>query len=276
MSKLSSLKIVKALLNHYGLKANKSLGQNFLVDAYILKILVDSAELQITDNVLEVGSGLGVLTQSLAKRSHRVISLELDKQLLPILKDTLEGFNNIELICADGLQFNLHSLPENSLLVANLPYNIATAMILRALESGRFKQLVCLVQKEVAEKLCAKPNEKAFGSFSLIVQHFAKTSIIRHVKPTSFFPKPKVTSSIVRLDTMPKAKVEEVIFNLIYASFKHRRKTLRKNLLMANYEPSIVIKALEQVGISQMARAENLNLEQFKELAKLLPTTTPC
>ncbi len=274
MLKTTSVKQVRALFNHYGLKANKSLGQNFLVDAYMLKVIVDAAEVQLNDNVLEVGSGLGVLTQCLAKKAHKVISLELDKRLLPILKNTLGEFNNVELICTDGLQFNLQNIPANSLLVANLPYNIATAMILRSLESRRFKRLVCLVQKEVAEKLCAKPSEKAFGSFSLVAQHFAKTSIIRHVKPTSFFPEPKVISSIVRLDIIAEAKVEQAVFDLIYKSFKHRRKTLRKNLLMVNYESNIIEKALEQIGVSRMARAESLNLDKFKELAKLLPATT--
>ncbi len=269
--RLSSVKQVKALLNHHDLKTNKSLGQNFLIDAYILKSIIDATDILSDDHILEVGAGLGVLTQALAKKASKVTSIEIDQQLLPILKETLEKFNNIELIHADALQFHLHSFPHKSLFVANLPYNIATAIILKVLESGRFKRLVCLVQKEVAEKLCAKPSEEAFGSFSLIVQHFAKVSIICHVKPSSFFPQPKVTSSLVRLDTIPEAKAEASLFKLIYTAFKHRRKTLKKNLLMAKYESTVVKDALGKLGVDQMARAETLNLEKFKELAKLLP-----
>ncbi len=254
-------------------KAKKSLGQNFLVDSQVLKSIMAAADIQSSDTVLEIGAGLGVLTQALAEKAYKVVSAEIDQQLMPTLRKALGKFNNVELICADGLKLNLQNFPLGSLFIANLPYNIATAMILKILESGRFKRLVCLVQKEVAQKLCAKPNEKAFGSFSLVVQHFAKASIIRHVKPTSFLPQPKVNSSIVLLDTISEAKTEEVLFNTIYQAFKHRRKTLKRNLLMADYEPDSILKVLEQIGVNEMARAETLSLEEFKELAELLSTS---
>lgn len=250
--------------------ANKSLGQNFLIDTHVLETIIETAKINPKDNILEIGAGLGVLTKSLAEKASKVITVEIDTRLLPILEENLQELNNVELTHGDGLKFNLNNLPRQSLFVANLPYNIATAMILKILKSGRFKRLVCLVQKEVAQKICAQPNEKAFGSFSLIISHFAKASIIRHVKPGSFFPPPKVTSSIVLLNTYPAARPEETLFKLIYLAFKHRRKTLKKNLLMAGYESNTVIRALKQVGIVEMARAENLNLAQFKELAKLL------
>ena len=267
-----SKKQVITLLKQHNISTSKALGQNFLIDPRVLKRILETANIQPTNTVFEVGSGLGILTQQLAKSASKVIAVELDKKLLPILAKTLEGFGNLELINTDALLFDLKNLPENSLFVANLPYNIATAMVLRVLESGRFKKLVCLVQKEVAEKICAQPIEKAFGSFSLIIKHFANAKIIRHVKPTSFFPQPKVTSSIVCLDVIPEAKPEQVVFNLIYDAFRHRRKTLKKNLLMAGYEINVVKGALKQVGVDEMARAETLKLEQFKNLAKLLPT----
>ena len=250
----------------------KSLGQNFLVDRRVLQSIMTTADIQPSNTVLEVGAGLGVLTQALAERAYRVTSVEIDKQLIPILKESLGKFNNIELICGDGLKLNLQDFPPSSLFVANLPYNIATAMILKVLESGRFKRLVCLVQKEVAQKLCAKPSEKAFGSLSLIVQHFAEASIVRHVKPTSFSPQPKVNSSIILLNTISEVKTEEILFDTIYMAFKHRRKTLKRNLLMAGYESELILEIMGQVGLSEMVRAENLNLEQFKKLAKLLST----
>ena len=149
------------------MRADKSFGQNFLVDAAALSAIVGAAELTEDDTVLEIGPGLGVLTRELAARSGRVLSVELDERLLPVLVETLADLDNVRLIHGDGLTFDLSQLPENSLFVANLPYNVGTPILLRALESSRFKRLVFLVQKEVAERLTAGPSTPAYGALSL-------------------------------------------------------------------------------------------------------------
>ncbi len=220
--------------------------------------------------MLEVGPGLGALTRELAARAGRVVSVELDTKLLPVLSETLAGLENVELIHGDGLTFDLTQLPENSLLVANLPYNVGTPILVRALESGRFKRLVFLAQKEVADRLRAAPGTPAYGALSLVVAHFGSAKTIRDLKPGSFAPPPEVTSSVVRIDTKPGAAPDPGLFRLIHQGFAHRRKTLKKNLLMAGYPADRVGEALTAAGLDSRVRAEALGLETFDTLHKLL------
>lgn len=220
--------------------------------------------------MLEVGPGLGVLTRELAARAGRVVSVELDARLLPALQETVGDLRNVELVHGDGLTFDLAKLPENSLLVANLPYNVATPILVRALESTRFKRLVFLVQKEVAQRLAARPGTPAYGALSLIVAHFGTVKVVRDVKPSAFSPPPVVTSSVVRLDVRVGTRPDPDLFKLIHQAFAHRRKTLKKNLHMAGYPATRVTAALAQLGVDDRVRAEALALETFYVLRATL------
>lgn len=200
-----------------------------MVDASALRAIVGAAELAKTDTVLEVGPGLGVLTRELAAEAEHVVSVELDGRLLPVLAETLGDLKNVEVIHGDGLEVGLSGFPEGSVLVANLPYNVATPILVRVLESGRFSRLVFLMQKEVAQRLFAPPGSPAYGALSLIVAHFGVARSVRDVKPSAFFPPPTVTSSVVRIDVRPGAEPDPDLFRLIHQGFAHRRKTLKKS-----------------------------------------------
>ncbi len=263
---LASSSQVRALLSHYNLKPDKSFGQNFLIDAHALSTIVEAAQVTPEDTALEIGPGLGVLTRELASRAKHVTTVELDKRLLPILAETLEGFSNLTLVHGDGLTFDLTTLPLGSLLVANLPYNVGTTILVRALEFVRFKRLVFLVQKEVAERLSASPGTKSYGALSLVVQYFGMAKRIADVKPSSFFPAPEVTSSIVRIETNVNVKANPALFDFIHTAFRHRRKTLKKNLAMAGFEISRVVELLSELNLTPDIRAEALGLKEFQEL----------
>jgi 16S rRNA (adenine1518-N6/adenine1519-N6)-dimethyltransferase len=264
---LSSPARVRELLERHGLRPDKGFGQNFLVDVSALQAIVAAAEIAPTDTVFEVGPGLGVLTLELAKRARRVISVELDRRLLRVLHETLAGLANVKIVHGDALAFDLDTLPHKSLMVANLPYNVATPLVVRALESGRFSRLVFLVQREVAERLCAEPQGEGFGALSLIVRHFAHARRVRDVKPSAFYPPPEVTSSVVRLDVIPGQTPDEPTFTLIRQAFAHRRKTLQKNLLMAGYAKADISAALRTLSLDPRVRAEALTLDAFRDLA---------
>ncbi|MEZ4632373.1 MAG: 16S rRNA (adenine(1518)-N(6)/adenine(1519)-N(6))-dimethyltransferase RsmA [Deinococcales bacterium] len=253
------------LLKRYQLKADKSFGQNFLIDANALQAIVEAADISPDDHALEIGPGLGVLTRELCLRAKQVTSIELDKRLIPILKEHLAAFDHLNLIQADALDYDFHYLPADSLLVANLPYNVATTILSKALASGRFKRLVFLVQKEVAERLKASNADSSYGALSLITQYYGKVSLIRHIKPAAFLPPPKVMSSIVKVDVINQ-QADQALFDFIYLTFKHRRKTLKKNLLMAGYAPQRVQSAFLKLDLNEQLRAEALDLARFQAL----------
>lgn len=277
--RLTARSRVADLLDRYDLRADKGFGQNFLVDDAALKAIVDAAELSPGDRVLEVGPGLGVLSHALAERGADVTSVELDRRLLPVLAETLAdlpslpGAGSVEVVEGDALDFDLSVMPPGSLLVANLPYNVATAVIGRALESGRFRRLVFLVQREVAERLSAAPGTPAYGSLSLLVAHFGRARVVRLVPPGAFHPPPKVTSATVRIDVDPAAKPDPELFELIHQGFAHRRKTLKKNLDYAGYSRERVDRALAELGLDPRVRAEALDLATFVELRAALGDT---
>lgn len=241
-----------------------------MVDGAALSVIVNAAAIGAHDTVLEIGPGLGVLTRELASRAGRVVSVELDGRLLPVLGETLAGLENVALVHSDGLTFDLTGLPEESLMVANLPYNVGTPILVRALESGRFKRLVFLVQKEVAQRLAAAPGTPAYGALSLIVAHFGTAKNVRDVKPSAFAPPPEVTSSVVRFDVREGARADPALFRLIHQAFAHRRKTLKKNLLMAGYGAPQVETALADLGLDPRVRAEMLGIAVFYELRRRL------
>lgn len=228
--------------------------------------MVRAARLEPRHTVLEVGPGLGTLTRELALEAGRVVAVELDKRLLPVLEETLSGLDNVEVVNADALRFDLGSLPRGSVLAANLPYNVATPVIARALESGRFERIACLVQLEVGERLVAAPGDDAFGALSLLVAHFATANLVKVVPPGAFVPPPKVRSAVVALEVDPNARPHPALVSLINASFAHRRKTLKRNLLMAGYGPEPVDEALAGLGLDPKVRAERLGLKTFEDL----------
>ena len=267
---LTSRVAVIDLLERHGLRAERGFGQNFLVDDGALKAIVAAAELTGADSVFEVGPGLGVLTRELAARALTVVSVELDRRLAPALAETLAGLGNVELLFADAMAFDLGVLPPGCVLVANLPYNVATALITKALASGRFGRLVFLVQKEVAQRLAAKASEPAYGALSLLTAHFGRVRLVREVKPGSFLPAPKVTSSVVRIDVDPQAAPDDELFELIHQGFAHRRKTLKRNLIYAGYPEAAAEAALAELGLDQRVRAEALSLAEFKRLRMAL------
>jgi len=241
-----------------------------LVDRAALRAIVGAAELSKDDTVLEIGPGLGVLTRELAAEAGRVVSVELDGRLLPVLAETLADLTNTEVVHGDGLKVNLSSFPDASVLVANLPYNVATPILVRVLESGRFSRLVFLVQKEVAQRLVAPPGSPAYGALSLIVAHFGAAKSVRDVPPGAFYPPPAVTSSVVRVTTRTGAEADPELFGLIHQAFAHRRKTLKKNLLMAGYAAAQVTAALETLAVDPRIRAERLGIDAFYTLQRTL------
>ena len=267
---LYSIARVQSILKKYGLDADKRFGQNFLVDANVLTKIVSVAEIDKNDLVVEIGPGLGVLSYELAKRAAFLKMIELDKRLLEVLRENLAEFANFEIVNQDALEYDYGQLPQKSLLVANLPYNVATPLIVKALESGRFKKLVFLVQKEVAQRLSGAAKGKAHGALSLIIEHFGQAKRIADVNPNSFFPPPKVTSSIVRIDVNPSARAEPRLFEFIHRSFNHRRKTLKKNLIMAGHPADEVLQAINDLKLKPAVRAEELSLRDFKLLNKRL------
>lgn len=278
---LATTRTVREVLERHGLEARKSFGQNFLVDAAALRAIVGAAELAHGDAVLEVGPGLGALTAALLAAGAAVTSVELDARLLPHLREEFAaelahgGPGGLELVHGDALTFDLARMPPRAKLVANLPYNVATPVVARVLESGRFARLVFLVQREVAERLAATPGSSAYGALSLLVAHFGRARVVRTVPPGAFVPPPKVTSAVVRIDTDPAATPDPALFELIHMAFAHRRKTLVKNLVLAGYERGVSEAALADLGLQPLARAEELDLATFKELEAKLRGRAP-
>ena len=267
---LYSPAVVSELLTRHGLRADKSFGQNFLIDGNILEIIVEAAAVGVENTVLEIGPGLGVLTRALAEKAERVVSVELDERLLPLLEETTGYLSNVEIVAGDGLEYDMGQLPPESLLVANLPYNVGTPILLRALNSGRFKRIVVMVQREVAERLSAAPGSGAYGSLSPIVAQYGSVTRVKNVPPSAFFPAPEVMSSVVRVEVDPDARADPELTEFIYTAFRHRRKTLKKNLLIAGYDKVRVAGALEAVELDPKVRAEAVGLEAFRALWRQL------
>lgn len=280
MIQLTSPKVVKELLDKYQLFPNKKLGQNFLFDESALFRIADSVSPD-RQNILEIGPGLGALTQQLALRANKVLSVEIDKGFLQVLDQSLADFNNVEIIHGDFLKMDLNQLHEklgssNFSVCANLPYYITTPILMRLLESGLPWQHLCfLMQSEVADRMAATPGSKSYGSLSIAVQYYANTEILFKVSPSCFIPQPKVDSLVLRLSPKetPLSKDEEImLFRITRAAFAMRRKTLANNLSQhfPNLDKESVQSALESLGISPQARAESLSLQNFIDINKLL------
>lgn len=266
---------ISEVARKYEFKFKKGLGQNFLIDDSVLEDVVQGADVNNEDFIIEIGPGFGTLTRELLKRAKKVCAIELDEKLFPILEEELKDFDNFELIHSDALKVDFNELigDENSVkLVANLPYYLTTPIIVNLLTKGyNFKSLTIMIQKEVGVRIDSEPNCKAYGAFSILVQYYCDTKIIRLVPPAAFMPQPKVESIVIRLDRLqePKVKVkdEALFFSIVRHSFNMRRKTLWNGLKGLGMEKEDLEKCFERANIDPRRRGETLSLQEFATLS---------
>lgn len=273
-----------AVLQKYNFTFQKKYGQNFLIDSHVLEKIMDAAEIGKDDCVVEIGPGIGTMTQYLAERAGEVVAVEIDKNLIPILTETLADYKNVSIINEDILKVDLNCIVEGKnggrpvKIVANLPYYITTPIIMGLFENHvPVKSITVMVQKEVADRMQVGPGTKDYGALSLAVQYYAKPEIVAIVPPNCFIPRPNVASAVIRLTCHEKKPVEvkneKGMFALIRASFNQRRKTLANSLSNAqnlSLTREQVTEALESMQLSPTIRGEALTLEQFAALADIL------
>ena len=279
--KLSDPKKAIEVIQKYQFAFQKRFGQNFLIDAHVLEKIVSAAGITKDDCVLEIGPGIGTMTQYLAESAGQVIAVEIDTNLLPILTDTLKDYSNVKVINQDILKVDINELVKEYnngrpiKVVANLPYYITTPIIMGLFESNvPIDNITVMVQKEVADRMQVGPGSKDYGALSLAVQYYASPYIVANVPPNCFIPRPNVGSAVIRLTRYQEPPVQvkdpKLMFKLIRASFNQRRKTLQNGL---NNSPEIsfskeeITKAIESLGVSPSVRGEALSLEQFAQLA---------
>lgn len=272
------------ILQKYHFNFQKKFGQNFLIDPHVLDRIVEAAEVTKEDCVLEIGPGIGTMTQYLAESAREVVAVEIDKNLIPILQDTLSAYQNVTVINDDIMKVDIAALAQEKnagkpiKVVANLPYYITTPIIMGLFESHvPLKSVTIMVQKEVADRMRQEPGSKEYGALSLAVQYYAKPEIMANVPPNCFIPRPNVASAVIRLTRYEKPPVEvkddRYMFALIRASFNQRRKTLANAL---SNDPGLhltreqVMQALETLGMNPLIRGEMLSLEQFASLSNIL------
>lgn len=270
---IASPLVTQHILNRFKLRADKKLGQNFLIDENVVRQIVASAELSEADTVLEVGPGIGTLTQGLAESKARVVAVELDTRLLPVLATTLEGYDNVRVVHGDILKVNImEEVGAPSFKVcANLPYYITTPIIFALLEKRLpMERLVAMVQKEVAERMAAQPGGKEYGALSVAIQYYTEPEIAFIVPPTSFIPAPAVESAVIVCKRRVKPPVEVcdegLFFRVVKAAFSLRRKMLSNSLKNMGIKSEQVAKWLELAGVDGKRRAETLSLEDFANL----------
>ena len=270
-----------AVLNRYKFAFQKKFGQNFLINTSILEEIIDAAEITREDFVLEIGPGIGTMTQYLCEAARQVVAVEIDKMLIPILEDTLSEYDNVEVINQDVLKVDIKSLAEEKnngkpiKVVANLPYYITTPIIMGLFESGvPIDSITIMVQKEVADRMQTGPGSKDYGALSLAVQYYATAKVILNVSATCFMPRPNVDSAVIKLTRHKEPTVnvadEKLMFKIIRASFNQRRKTLvngLKNSPELSFSKEQIVKAIEKIGKPETIRGEALTLEEFAELA---------
>ena len=279
--KLTDPKKTIEVIQKYQFAFQKRFGQNFLIDAHVLEKIVSAAGITKDDCVLEIGPGIGTMTQYLAESAGQVIAVEIDTNLLPILADTLKDYSNVKVINQDILKVDINELVKEYnngrpiKVVANLPYYITTPIIMGLFESNvPIDNITVMVQKEVADRMQVGPGSKDYGALSLAVQYYASPYIVANVPPNCFIPRPNVGSAVIRLTRYQEPPVQvkdpKLMFKLIRASFNQRRKTLQNGL---NNSPEIsfskeeITKAIESLGVSPSVRGEALSLEQFAQLA---------
>lgn len=282
MNNLSDINVIKSVLSRHGFTFSKALGQNFIINPGVCPRIADEGGAREGVGILEVGAGIGVLTAELAKRADKVVCIELDTRLLPVLDETLAEFDNVKIINGDILKVDLHQILRDEFgdmpvaVCANLPYYITSPVIMRLLESRlKIDSVTVMVQKEAAQRLCAEVGGKNSGAITVAVNYYASAHKLFDVSRGSFMPSPNVDSSVIRLDLRSEPPVdvadEEFFFKMIKAAFAQRRKTASNSISAGmNIPKDKVIKALENAGFSPSVRAEALTMEQLATLASEL------
>lgn len=276
------------ILQKYNFKFQKKFGQNFLIDTHVLEKIIESAGITKDDFVLEIGPGIGTMTQYLCENAREVMAVEIDNNLIPILGETLAAYENVTVVNEDILKLDIakvakeHNDNKPIKVVANLPYYITTPIIMGLFESHvPLESITVMVQKEVADRMQSGPGTKDYGALSLAVQYYSKAEIVANVPPNCFMPRPNVGSAVIRLTCHEKPPVkvddEKLMFKLIRASFNQRRKTLQNGINNApdlNFNKEQVVAALDEMGLVSTIRGEALTLEQFAKLSNLLDRGT--
>ena len=287
MSELSNFKNTQEIIKKHNFSIQKKYGQNFLIDEHVLNKIIAAAELTEDDYVIEIGPGIGTMTERMAPECRHVTAIEIDKELIPILSETLSGFDNVDIINEDVLKVDLNKLiaerNDNKpvKVVANLPYYITTPIIMSLLENKiPIDTITVMVQKEVADRMMVGPGTKDYGALSLAVQYYAKPYIVANVPMNCFIPRPNVASAVIRLTCHKEPPVtvkdEKLMFNLIRASFNQRRKTLINGISNSSglsFTKEQVAMALNSIGLSENIRGEALDLEKFAKLSDALLET---
>ncbi len=282
MEHLCDIQTVRALLSRYGFHFSKSMGQNFLVEEWVPQQIAAACGAGRGDGVLEIGPGIGTLTQQLCCRAEKVLAVELDRSLLPVLNETTADFDNFTLLNQDILKCNIsvlvqeHLSPLRPLLCANLPYNITTPVLTALVESRCFASLTVLIQKEVALRICARPGSPDYGAFSLLMQYYTQPQLLFEVPNTCFIPQPKVTSAVLHCPVRPTPPIQvpdtAFFFRTVRAGFAQRRKTLLNSLSsgFSQLSKAQLAQAIRSVGLSDDVRGERLGLEEYAVLSRIL------
>ena len=281
MNKLSDIGVIKEILSRHGFTFSKSLGQNFLINPSVCPRMAELSGAGKGVGVIEVGPGIGVLTNELCKLSDKVVAVELDKRLLPVLDETLKEYDNIKIINADVLELDLGRLITEEfdgmdvVVCANLPYYITSPVIMKLLESKLpIQAITVMVQKEAAQRMCAKVGSRESGAVTVAVNYYAKPSMLFGVSAGSFMPAPKVDSAVMRLDVLRQPPIEadeKKFFSVVKAAFSQRRKTVANSLSSGlGIEKSAVVAMLENSGVPTNARAEKLSMQNFADIANRL------
>ncbi len=279
---LCNINEIKALLARHGFRFSKSMGQNFLIESWVPQDIAESSGAKEGYGVLEIGPGIGPLTKELAKRANRVVSVELDQSLLPILKETMEPYPNSEIVSGDILKVDIPVLVQEKfqgltpIVCANLPYNITSPVLTALIEAGCFHAITVMIQREVAQRICANPGTSEYGAFSVYCQYHTAPEILFDVPPECFLPAPKVTSSVLRM--IPKEKPVEVddeahFFRVVRAAFVQRRKTLLNSLMTSfggEFTKEELANAIADCDFQPNIRGERLSIQDFAMLSKKL------
>ena len=284
MRKLTSPDVIKAILAESGFRFSKSLGQNFLIDDNVLDEMIANSHIDKTSNILEIGPGFGTLTQRLCMSAGKVVSVEIDETVIPVLKENTKEFDNLKIINSDVLKLDLKKLIEEEFdggevkVIANLPYYITTPIIMGLLERELpVSMLVVMIQKEVADRICAQPSTKDYGAITIAVNYYSEPEIIVNVPPSSFIPQPKVYSSVIKLnmrqEPLVNVKDTKKFFGVVKASFAQRRKTLPNALYnsgMFGKTKDEIICVLNSLGIDEKRRGETLSVSDFARISDAL------
>ena len=279
---LTNIKEIQALLERHNFRFSKSMGQNFLTASWVPEDIAASAMLDENTGVVEVGPGIGCLTNELSQRAGKVVSVELDKSLKPILGETLAHCDNVEIVFSDVLKLDLSKLVEEKMpgmkytVCANLPYNVTSPLLTAFIEAGCFEHITVMIQREVAKRICAAPNTADYGAFGIFVQWYMDTELLFDVPPSCFIPQPKVTSSVIRLTRREKPPVEvrdeKLMFQIIRAAFNQRRKTLVNAIgsQVNGITKEMAARAIEESGFDTRIRGEAINIVGFAKISDKL------